>query len=159
VASAQSGRVYLWNGSAKTLEPVAANWWQIPLDLRNPSVLLQALIYYRTHEFRRQGGGRMPDPNLPPSLPDVAQSALPIRWDYQILENGNPRVTVVTEAVADRYLGFDERGTWLQSLSDGTIYTWDFRTLTLIRIASRLGNVPQAALSRLNNAPPGLAAK
>lgn len=60
-------RVYVWNLQTKSLSLSAANAWQAPLDLANPSPLMRAILYYEEHRYSLSSGtGPAPDPNFPP---------------------------------------------------------------------------------------------
>lgn len=147
------GKLYLWNLPGKTLVQASDSWWDAPLDLRNPSVLTQGMIYYRQHQYRTAAGPRQsPDPNLPPMTADLSK-ALRTSWQYQGSDLTRPLVFAEVGS-ADYYLGFDERGAWVQDHHFG-IYAWSFRTWKLERVASRFDNIPHAAVMRLHNRPAG----
>lgn len=144
------GRLYLWNLASKTLVEVSDSWWDAPLDLRNPSVLTQAMIYYRQHQYRAAAGQKQsPDPNIPPNMSEGARLYLAVIWEFQGNDMTRPLVFLGAGS-ADVYLGFDERGSWIQS-QHGGIYVWSFRTWKLERLASRLSNIPYEALVRVHN--------
>lgn len=145
------GKLYLWNLPSKTLVEVSDNWWDAPLDLRNPSAPLQAMIFYRQHQYRTTAGlEQSPDPNFPLVLAGLSRLYLKAIWEFQ--GNDLSRLLVYLGAGApDQYLGFDERGAWIQS-NYGGIYVWSFRTWKLERLASRLSNIPREALLRVHNA-------
>lgn len=147
------GKLYLWNLPGKTLAQTSDSWWDAPLDLRNPSVLTQGMIYYRQHQYRTAAGTKQsPDPNLPPMTAELSK-ALKTSWQYQGSDMTKPLVFAEVGSV-DYYLGFDERGAWVQD-HHFAIYAWSFRTWKLERVASRFGNVPHAAVMRLHNRPAG----
>jgi hypothetical protein len=144
------GTVYVWKLADKTLVKAADSWWDAPLDLKNASPLLQAVIYYRQHEYRAAAmRTQAQDPNLPPTMAEFSRLFLALQWRYQGTDLSRPLV-FLPQGEFDRYLGFDERGTWVLG-GYGGVYAWSFRTWKLERVASRLNNVPKAALVRLHN--------
>ncbi len=160
-------RVYVWNLQTKSLSPSAANAWQAPLDLANPSPLMQAILYYDAHRYSLSPSkGPAPDPNFPPTLANMPLGALFVHWEYpDYLHPGN-RVFNLSVEIYEvppgdeaQYLGFNERGAWIRDEVDLHIYAWNFRTLKLTLLASRLSNVPKDVIALLHNADPTMLAK
>jgi len=140
VASA-GGTVFVWNLASKTLTETARTWWDVPLDLRNPSALLQAVIYYREHQCKASAGrSQAPDPNFPPTMAEFSRSFLSMIWMYQAA--GIDPLVYLSAGEPDRYLGFDERGSWVLGKYGG-IYVWSFKTWKLARVASRMSDTPK----------------
>jgi hypothetical protein len=160
-------RVYVWNLQAKSLSPSVANAWQAPLDLANPSPLMQAILYYDTHRYSLSPSkGPAPDPNFPPTLANVPLGTLPVHWEYPDYLHPGSRVFNLSVEVYEvppgdeaMYLGFNERGAWIRDEVDLHIYAWNFRTLKLALLASRLSNVPTDVIASLHNADPTTLAK
>jgi hypothetical protein len=157
IASAR-GKLFLWNLSNKSLVEMASTWWDAPMDLRNPSALLQAAIYYREHAYSASAPADkhpIPDPNFPPTMQDFSRLFLLVTWTYQDMQDlTRPPIVGMEAGMPETYLGFDERGAWFAS-QHGQIFVWNFKTWTATRIASRLSNVPKEALARLRN-PDGI---
>ena len=166
VVSLGNAKVYIWNLASKTMVEGAANWWLAPVDLSNPSPLMQAIVYYDAHEDLQSGGSAdesAKDPNLPPSLDAFAQEHMPVRWDYYPV-GGPMRTTPLVGAsvwvpwnglgiasgtngdLGTTYLGFNERGSWVKDGLDGRIYAWDFKTLSVTLLASQLSRIPRDEL-------------
>jgi hypothetical protein len=149
-----AGTVYVWNLASKTLVETADSWWDAPPDLKNASALLQAVIYYRQHEYRAAAmRSQAQDPNLPPTMAEFSRLFLAMQWRYQGADLSRPLVNLLGTGEFDRYLGFDERGTWVLS-GYGGVYAWSFKTWTLERVARDLKHVPKEALLRLHNPDP-----
>jgi hypothetical protein len=171
IVSLGNAKVYIWNLASKTMVEGADNWWLAPVDLSNPSPLMQAIVYYDANEdIRSAGSGNGParDPNLPPSLDENAQAQLPVRWTYMdggghvrtiplvsislwTPWNGVGGVNTGSSGDLGSYLGFNERGSWIEDGLDGRIYAWDFKTLSVTLLASRLNNIPRDELASLLN--------
>jgi hypothetical protein len=148
VASA-GGTVFVWNLAGKTLTEAAGSWWEVPLDLRNPSALLQAVIYYREHQYKASAGrSQAPDPNFPPTMAEFSRAFLSMIWTYQTA--GTDPLVYLSAGEPDRYLGFDERGAWVLGKYGG-IFVWSFKTWKIERVASRIGDIPKEALMRLHH--------
>jgi hypothetical protein len=160
VVSLGDNQVYVWNLQTKSLIVGAANGWGTPLDLANPSPLMQAILYYDAHQYSSaQGEGPRPDPNFPPTLTESAQLGLPVRWSYaddahpgNIATNLSLLLKGTPEMAPANYLGFNARGAWLRDQNDNRVYAWDFKTLQLVVLASRLTTVPASELASLHNA-------
>ena len=147
------GKLYLWNLADRTLEEVSDDWWDAPLDLRNPSAVTQAMIYYRQHQYRAAAmRSQGQDPNLPPNMANFSRLFFAIIWEFQGNDLTRPLVYLGAGS-PDIYLGFDERGTWVQNQYGG-VYAWSFRTWRLELMARDLKHVPKAALVRLHNPDP-----
>jgi hypothetical protein len=160
-------RVYVWNLQAKSVSLGVANAWEAPLDLANPSPLMLAILYYDAHRYSiSPSKGPAPDPNFPPTLAGVSQSTLPVSWEYpDYLHPGNTvsnllvQVYDATRKDEAAYLGFNERGAWIRDKVDLHIYVWNFKTLKLTLLASRLSNVPKDVIASLHNADPMMLAR
>jgi hypothetical protein len=152
VASA-SGTVFVWNLAGKTLTEAASSWWDVPLDLSNPSALLQAVIYYREHQYKASAGpSQAPDPNFPPTMAEFSRAFLSMIWVYQGSGIIDPLV-YLSAGEPDHYLGFDDRGAWVLGKYGG-IFVWSFKTWKVERVASRMSDIPKEALVRLHHLDP-----
>ena len=152
VASASTGKVFIWNFANQALVVGANSWWGAPLDLSNPSPLMQALIYYDQHSHT--GGsdpGQTEDPNFPPTLAYNRRPEVPVSWTL----NNPPdsRDLSSTNSVFNNawYLGFNERGSWLMAGVENKIYIWSFKTMSISEAAIQLENVPTNVLRTLRN--------
>jgi len=111
-----NGKLFLWNLSNKSLVEMANTWWDVPMDLRNPSALLQALIYYREHAYSTAAvRGKTPDPNFPPTMQEFSRLYLFVTWQYQDMEDLTRAIVGMEAGMPETYLGFDERGAWFSS--------------------------------------------
>jgi len=149
-----AGTVYVWNLGSKTLTKRADSWWDAPMDLRNPSGVLQGVIYYRQHVHRPTAvRGPAPDPNLPPIMSVFSREFLAMVWQFEGNDVSRPLV-FLNAGSPDFYLGFDERGTWVQNQYGG-VYVWNYKTWKLALVARNKYSVPKAALARLHR-PDGI---
>jgi hypothetical protein len=89
-----------------------------------------------------------------------------VSWEYpDYLHPGNTvsnllvQVYDATRKDEAAYLGFNERGAWIRDKVDLHIYVWNFKTLKLTLLASRLSNVPKDVIASLHNADPMMLAR
>jgi hypothetical protein len=118
------------------------------------------VIFYRQHEYRTLAAqNRSPDPNLPPLLSEFSRDFLDLIWEFPGNDLSRPLVSLMTSAGGNQgiYLGFDERGTWVQN-SNWVIYAWSFKTWKLELVAQDSNHLPKAALARLHR-PDAIVAK
>ncbi len=149
--------VYVWSLQGNSLTRKYETASEIPtatLDsLRSPA----ELYLYETHDKRI-------DPNMPtPTSPDP--DGLRIGWIYQGT-TGLP--TVYFTSIAGRanrepgyYLGWNDKGSWINNPTDGHIYIWNLRQNRLTVAYPERKDIPSsvlASLHKLDDAPTPLAA-
>ena len=103
--------------------------------------------------------GPAKDPNLPESAASVG---LPIRWNYAAGSSTLPEVyfngaLASTQNHPAIYLGFDERGSWLQHPDNGgKLYIWNGPTKTLVQQPQLLYYLPPNIVKKWKNQNPNL---
>ena len=129
------GKTYIWNLKTHTATVGGGKIEDLPTSvlasLRNSAVL---------GVLARRGvsvAGPEADPNMPHT--DTPHGGL-VSWGYIMPESTLPTVNVGNFEAT--YLGFNERGTWMESLWDGKLYLWNGATQTVIEAAKTRFDVP-----------------
>ena len=90
--------------------------------------------------------GRPRDPNMPPF---IDQSGAPISW-LNIYESLWVRFRKTGAYCV--YLGFNEKGSYIQNQGDGKVYLWNLKADSLTVVANNFSEVPLDVLASLQNA-------
>jgi hypothetical protein len=88
------------------------------------------------------------DPNLPPL---AAPNDAPIYWLYQYTST-LPLVYFKSTGAFCVYLGFDEKGSYIQNQGDGNVYLWNLKANGLTVVADNFKDLPLNILASLKNA-------
>gem|GEM_PF-3083738 len=154
---AKDRHVYVWNLPGNSLTRKYETAAEIPtatLDsLRSPA----ELYLYPTPDKRM-------DPNLPtPQSPDP--DGLRIGWVYRGTEGGP---VLYFTSIAGRlnreagyYLGWNDKGSWINNATDGHVYIWNLRQNRLTVAYEERNRIPAsvlASLHQLEGVPTPLAA-
>lgn len=173
-------KVYIWNLQSRTLVVGADNWKTIPTDvllsMRNSPVAereLAAKGIKTSSEAARnalerskpgakssgakkyQSANRGPEPD--PNLPDVPNSSrytmpeAPIIWSRP---RGDLDISFgdrYGSSSGGRYLGFNEKGSWIENDNNGMVYVWNLQSRTLVVGAEDWKTIPTDVLLSLRN--------
>lgn len=92
------------------------------------------------------------DPNMPPPG-DMNAPGLPHYWAY-LYSSTLPRVYFRKTGEFCVYLGFNEKGSYMQNQGDGKVYLWNLSGKSLTPVADNFKNVPLDVLASLKNTDP-----
>jgi hypothetical protein len=88
---------------------------------------------------------RQQDPNMPPL---IDQSGAPISW---LLINESLWVHFKKTGAYCVYLGFNEKGSYIQNQGDGKVYLWNLKANSLSVVANNFKEIPLDVLASLQN--------
>jgi hypothetical protein len=142
------GGIYVFNDPAHTLVKKYGSFNQIPLAtiaaMRNSQVayvLPKNQRSYPPPDGAQRHAGPEPDPNLPIGSRSKND---PILWIYS--GTGYPQVA------SNRYLGFNDEGSWLVGEKARHVGVWNIGTRTYTIRYHAIGDVPRNLLLSLRNA-------
>lgn len=166
VFDTRDGAVYSYSGDTETLTRRYATLDDIPADVL-ASIHNKRYLYVSkrdnttplptangtpaagTHYVAKP---QEPDPNFPPGMGDSFKAeGLPLSW---VMHGTQPSPTIGTRdvpppgqtrisSIPGFYLGFNQRGSWIASSSDGTVYVWNLAARTLVPAAKSWWEAPR----------------
>jgi hypothetical protein len=171
VEDLSDGAIYVYNNQTHTLTKKYERFEAMPESVfaaMHNSLVDYMLPGYRhdypapTHAYEATTAPD-PDPNMAPAFA-APRYPMPISWYYDMVP-GRPTVPqvrfhgVLAPASAlsvvqgtNRYLGFNQEGSWVVSAYSHHVYVWNGTTLTLVTRYHNLADVPRALLLTLRNA-------